>query len=214
MVSLAIHTALVFSFVELPERDARTLALPGVVSVEIVSAPAPKKKAPAPPPPAPRAPPKKVLPAKPTARALKKAAPVAPPAPAQEDYDELMAQLRADAGEDTPAPPTRTAAALPGGGRPGVLAEPEVVDWVKRVLIHVRGSWVLPPNFRTLDLETHVLVKLDRDGTVRGKPKITKRSGNPWYDDGVLLAIEKASPLPRPPEAGEWPFVFRPEDSL
>ena len=39
-----------------------------------------------------------------------------------------------------------------------------------------------------------------------------RRSGNPWYDESVVRAIQKASPLPPPPEAGEWPFVFKPED--
>lgn len=37
--------------------------------------------------------------------------------------------------------------------------------------------------------------------------------GNPWYDENVVRAIQKASPLPAPPEAGEWAFVFVPEDS-
>jgi hypothetical protein len=30
----------------------------------------------------------------------------------------------------------------------------------------------------------------------------------------VVRAVEKASPLPPPPEAGEWDFVFVPEDSF
>ena len=46
-----------------------------------------------------------------------------------------------------------------------------------------------------------------------GKPRIVQRSGNYHYDDGVVRAIRKASPLPAPPEAGEWTFVFVPEDS-
>jgi colicin import membrane protein len=59
-----------------------------------------------------------------------------------------------------------------------------------------------------------VQVRLDPQGNVVGEPRITRRSGNPWYDDSVVRAIEKSSPLPPPPEAGEWPFVFRPEDIL
>ena len=49
---------------------------------------------------------------------------------------------------------------------------------------------------------------LDAAGNVKGKPKIARRSGNPWYDDGVVRSIQKASPLPAPPEAGAWSFVF------
>jgi len=88
-----------------------------------------------------------------------------------------------------------------------------VAAWLKRAKIHVRKNWVVPPGFRTQALEAQVEVDLDAGGQVRGTPKLTKRSGNPWYDEGVVRAIQKSSPLPRPPEAGKWPFVFVPEDS-
>jgi TonB family protein len=71
----------------------------------------------------------------------------------------------------------------------------------------------VPPGFRTQALETHVVVRLDSSGTVMGTPRIARRSGNPWYDEGVVRGIQKASPLPPPPEAGDWDFVFVPEDS-
>jgi TonB family protein len=80
--------------------------------------------------------------------------------------------------------------------------------------IHVRRSWVLAPGFRTEDLTTELRVRLDAGGNVIGEPEITRRSGNPWYDDSVVRAIQKASPLPAPPEAGEWPFIFQPEETL
>jgi TonB family protein len=56
-------------------------------------------------------------------------------------------------------------------------------------------------------------VELDAEGRVLSKPRIIQRSGNYHYDDGVVRAMRKASPLPAPPEAGEWTFVFVPEDS-
>ena len=84
---------------------------------------------------------------------------------------------------------------------------------MRRAKIHVRRNWVLTPGFRTQPLETHVSVRLDAGGRVLGEPKVVRRSGNPWYDDNVVRAVQKASPLPAPPEAGSWPFVFRPEDS-
>jgi TonB family protein len=93
-----------------------------------------------------------------------------------------------------------------------VLAPPEVVAWVRDARIHVRRVWVLAPGFRLQALETHVLVELDARGNLLGEPSITRRSGNPWYDESVVRAIQKADPLPAPPEAGKWPFVFRPED--
>jgi hypothetical protein len=48
---------------------------------------------------------------------------------------------------------------------------------------------------------------------VIGEPRITRRSGNPWYDEGVVRGIQKASPLPPPPRAGDWDFVVLPEDA-
>jgi TonB family protein len=58
-----------------------------------------------------------------------------------------------------------------------------------------------------------VLVDLDAGGNVVGTPKVVKRSGNPWFDEGVVRAIQSSSPLPAPPAADEWAFVFVPGDS-
>ena len=84
---------------------------------------------------------------------------------------------------------------------------------MRRAKIHVRRTWVVPPGFRTQPLETRVIVRLDAGGALLGEPRITRRSGNPWYDDGVVRGLQKASPLPSPPEAGEWEFIFVPQDS-
>ena len=54
--------------------------------------------------------------------------------------------------------------------------------------------------------------RVDTQGNVLSEPKVVRRSGNPWYDESVVRAVQKASPLPPPPEAGIWPFVFKPED--
>ena len=75
--------------------------------------------------------------------------------------------------------------------------EDRVIKWVER--------WVRR--------RAHLKLRRDAAGNVIGEPRITRRSGNPWYDDGVTRAIRKASPLPAPPEAGRWPFIFMPEDS-
>ncbi len=104
--------------------------------------------------------------------------------------------------------------AIGSAGSPdGVAISPEVAAWLKRAKIHGRKNWVVPPGFRTQALEARVEVDLDASGGVRGTPRLSHRSGNPWYDEGVIQAIQKSSPLPPPPEAGKWPFVFLPEDS-
>ncbi|MCC6641249.1 MAG: TonB C-terminal domain-containing protein [Deltaproteobacteria bacterium] len=144
--------------------------------------------------------------------------PAAKPAPPQRQasIDDVLSQLRAEAGETEPI---EQAALEPadvsgtGGGGGSVRVSPEVMAWLKSARIHVRKSWVLAPGFRLEPLATQVRVNLDAAGNVVGEPAIVRKSGNPWYDESVLRAIQKASPLPAPPRAGEWDFLFQPEES-
>ncbi len=210
----------------------------GVITVDLVAAPpsastarpapaapAPKPQARPAPKPRPKPKPKQtVLPKKPTDSASKPKASKKPapqrevyiePEPKQEkSLDELMAEMRGDSGEPPPQPVKTAAARAPSsGGGAGVPVSPQVRDWIRRAKGHVQRSWVVAPGFRMQDLQTHVLVDLDAAGNVRNT-KIKRGSGNPWYDESVERGIEKASPLPPPPEAGEWPFVFKPEDKF
>jgi len=204
--------------------------------------PAPAPPAPKPRPVARRAPSRVVLPAEPTRTVPETPEPVVPaeptprPEPVEESYEDLLERLRAERGEaepearevvslhpeattpepppppapaaEVPAPAARTGPATGGG----VPAPPEVVAWLRDARVHVRRSWVVPQAMRFQPLETRVEVELDATGRLLGEPEITRRSGNPWYDESVVRAIEKADPLPAPPEAGTWPFVFRPQD--
>ena len=220
-ISAAVHLVLIAAFSFSP--PSRISVPRGVIAVELVAAPAAARSA-APAPvakPAPPKPKKVVLPAEPTTpkmepKVIAKPSPVQPtPAPAKQ-YEDVLAQLRAESGED--APPTEIAQAAPTaigspGSPNGVVISSEVAAWLKRAKIHVRKNWVVPPGFRTQALEARVEVDLDASGEVRGTPRLSRRSGNPWYDEGVIRAIQKSSPLPPPPEAGKWDFVFMPEDS-
>jgi len=228
-ISVAAHLAMIAVFGFSPQ--SRVSVPRGVISVELVSVPAAARPAapasvakPAPVKPVPPMPKKVVLPAEPSTpkvepKVVKPAVvekpPPVKPAPAPE-YEDVLAQLRAESGED--APPTQIAKAAPSaigspGAPSGVAISPEVAAWIKKAKIHVRRNWPLPPGFRTQALEAHVEVNLDASGGVRGTPRLSRRSGNPWYDEGVIRAIQKSSPLPPPPEAGKWDFVFLPEDS-
>jgi TonB family protein len=192
----------------------------------------PPAERPAPPveKPAPRVAKKVVLPEEPR-QPIEPPAPVAPkPAPRPEpkptppppskpeaapEYEDLLAQLREERGEVRPeqlAPAPRAGAGQAGAGGRGVAVGPEVAAWLRQARNHVRRAWVLAPGFRTELLETHVEAELDAGGKVIGEPRVTRRAGNPWYDESVIRAIQKASPLPAPPDAGRWPFVFRPEE--
>ncbi len=220
-ISFAAHVALIVVFGFSPK--SRISVPRGVIAVELVSLPAAARSAaPAavakPVPPKPK---KVVLPAEPTTpkmqpKVVEKPPPVQPTPAPEKEYEDVLAQLRAESGED--APPTEIAKAAPTaigspGSPDGVAISPEVAAWLKRAKIHVRKNWVVPPGFRTQALEARVEVDLDASGEVRGTPRLSRRSGNPWYDEGVIRAIQKSSPLPPPPEAGKWNFVFMPEDS-
>ena len=231
VLSLVAHAVMIT--LSMIERESSFVTFPGVVSVELVSlpravavpTPAPKPAAaesipePEPPPPPKPVVKKVVLPEEPSTPKPKARKEVvkAPPPPTEEGYADVMAQLRADAGESKPEPVVRrpaAPAATGSAGGVGVRVSPEVAAWLKKAKIHVRRAWVLPPAFRTQHLEAHVLVDLDAGGNVVGVPRVVKRSGNPWFDEGVVRAIQKVSPLPPPPEPGEWAFVFVPGDSF
>jgi TonB family protein len=222
VVSAAAHVVLLLGLISMPE--TRPLSLPGVIAVDLVAAPsrpaapAPVPAAkPVPKPPAPKpvpkpVPKKVVLPAETTLPSPRprEVEPEPAPEPVEEAYEDVLAGLRAEMGET--APTVQEATPEPGGS--GLVAvSPEVAAWVRRAKIHVRSVWVVPPGFRTQPLQTSVRIELDAAGRVLGQPRVMQGSGNYHYDDGVVRAIRKASPLPAPPEAGEWTFVFVPEDS-
>jgi outer membrane biosynthesis protein TonB len=181
------HLLLLLAFTFSP-RPGGT-ALPAVVRVDLVAAaPARARPAAAKPKPRPR---KTVLPAQPT-RAPKpapkpepKPEPVAKPEPAAEPQVDYDDFLEKLREEAGEAEePVEMASAA--SARPGTGRGVPVTP---EVMAWMRSAKVL--------------------GT-----RVVRRSGNPWYDESVERAIKKASPLPPPPEADEWLFVFRPEDVL
>jgi len=197
-----------------PPPPKRAVVLPEELRREPKPKPKPEPKA------KPKAEPPKPEPpeAKPKAEPPQKTPEPRPPPPDETpEYDDLLAQLRQEIGEATPEAIDRNAAPGPPGAQPsgsarGQPVSAEIADWIRRTRLHVGRAWVVPLGFQDAGLQVEVGVELDAAGNVVGEPRITRRSGNPWYDEGVVRAIRKASPLPRPPEAGDWPFVFRPED--
>lgn len=80
----------------------------------------------------------------------------------------------------------------------------------------VRGNTRLPANL-TGNPEVRCLVKLMPTGEVQSV-RVTQSSGNPAYDEAVVRAIEKSSPLPLPADRDaraafvpELSFVHRPK---
>ncbi|MCP5071155.1 MAG: TonB C-terminal domain-containing protein [bacterium] len=231
--SAGVHLVAALMFLLSPNwRPARQL--PGVVRIDLVAvAPAAAVRRPAPPKPKPLPKPKAAPKPKPKAKPVPKAPivdkkvlpkdPVAKPtpkppavAPAEEvmEYEDVMAQLRKDATEDFPeaAPqPAAPAARIGPVGGPGRLITAEEAAWRERVRAYVLRGWVLAPGFRSQALVTTVDVRLSAGGDVMNT-HVVQRSGNPWYDESVERAIQKAAPLPAPPESGSWQFRFSPTD--
>lgn len=154
--------------------------------------------------------------------AQQKPEPAKPPRE-EEAYDDVLAELRAERGESRPG---RAAVATPSAGVAGATGvagasargagqplDAEVAFWLRAAKLHVESAWIVPPGTQRAALRTVVSVRLDEGGRVLGAPRVTERSANPWYDESVVRAIQKASPLPPPPESGEWRFEFTPPGS-
>jgi colicin import membrane protein len=242
--SAAAHAVLLLLMLVSPFPRSRTTVLPGVMNVSLVAAaPSAPARAPArtPPPPTPKPEakpepkPEPPPPPKPEVKAdkkllpkesLKQPKPEPPkPKPAPEkplEYQDALASLRDELGEQAPeeaADPELLASVQPGpragtpGQGPGDPIDPAVAEWIRRVKIHVKRNWVQPPGMRRQAIEAEVSVTLDATGNVLGT-ELTRRSGNPGYDEGVLRALEKSSPLPPPPESGDWVILFNPQEML
>jgi TonB family protein len=203
--------------------------LPAVVSVDLMAAlphapapaakpaAAPRARPPAPPPKPAVAPPpapepkKKVLPRE-APKASAKPVPRRAPEPAPLDYDEALSSLRDELGEPAPdAEAVVDSAPAPAGGGPGRV-DPELAAWQVAVNRALARSWVTPAEYRDSNLRTLLVVTVMRDGTVLGEPRVQRSSGSPNFDDNAVRAVLQASPLPPPPSAGDWPFLFNPND--
>ncbi len=150
-----------------------------------------------------------------------------PPPRREETYDDVLAGLRAERGEVRPTRADRagvqTASAAGVSGATGTTGarvagtgeriDAEVAVWLRAAKYHVEQAWIMPPGFEREPLRTVVRVRLDAGGRVLGEPRVQQRSGNPWFDESVVRAIQKANPLPPPPDAGDWPFEFTPPGS-
>ncbi len=82
-------------------------------------------------------------------------------------------------------------------------------DYSSRIMDGIQPYWNLPPGIGKKGLEAIVSIKISMDGhiSVQGWEK---RSGNTLFDRSALQALDKASPLPRPPYEMEIGVKFHP----
>ncbi|HLN85708.1 MAG TPA: cell envelope integrity protein TolA, partial [Candidatus Limnocylindrales bacterium] len=108
------------------------------------------------------------------------------------------------------------AAALGVGGRggPGVLKGMDFVIYQNRMLSTIKDNWAWVGQ-RT-NLKVVVQFSIRENGEITGL-KVVQPSGDATYDESVLRAVKKSSPLPAPPSAYRKDFAdveltFRPRD--
>jgi TonB family protein len=211
---IAMPEVVMVDLVSLPS-PAAARAKAAKPQAELALKPLPKPAAPPPPPPA-----AKVLP-KQAPRAEAKPRPKAKPRPPHEQpeelkYDDALASLRRELGEETPVTAALEEEADDGATQDQGTStlDPVSARWLVKTERHVAKNWVDPPEFRNRGLQTELSVTLTSNGTIVGAPRITRSSGDPFADDNAVRALLRSSPLPAPPETGDWPFVFRPEDTF
>jgi colicin import membrane protein len=97
---------------------------------------------------------------------------------------------------------------IKSSGMPATDSKATSSDYYSAVESRVRQQWIFPESLDK-DLETIVSIKINRDGRVIVE-RIEKSSGNTLFDRSVIRAINKASPLPPPPQDMEMGLRFRP----
>ncbi len=233
LLALAVHVLLVAALMLGVHWQSRA---PDVVTVELwqpppepVARPAPPqpKVEPAPPPPAPKPEPRIEKPdiaikakpkPKPEVKPAPKPEPVVKPKPAPPP-DETMAQrLLAEAlqREDRQRAAERERQQIRDQLQREQFAARDraMATWIDKIRAKIRGNIVPPPNIQG-NPEALVLVTQLPTGEVL-EAKLVFSSGHTAYDDAVIRAILKSSPLPKPDSAAlferELKLTFRPQD--
>jgi len=134
----------------------------------------------------------------------------------------LPAGLLLTAPAAPPAPAVASAPSRPAAvpGRPGQTTAPSVsgsnlsVDasdfpytyYLRQLHAKVSERWRRPPLVATEQSSAVVYFEIDREGQIRGDPKIKQSSGNELYDQAALRAVVDA--IPFPPLPREFPGQY------
>ena len=102
-------------------------------------------------------------------------------------------------------PAQKSSSPSPPAGMTGAAGNervpPEHLAYFRQLDEKIRSNWTVPE--LALGNKEHLMVQLriviEKDGRV-SMVRMEKTSGNSYFDDSVLRAINKASPLPVPPE--------------
>lgn len=103
-----------------------------------------------------------------------------------------LSSVRPPAKSASPSPPSGLA-----GARGQARVSPENLAYFRLLDERIRANWTAPVERK--DLMVQLRIVIDKNGQV-STVRMEKTSGNSFFDDSVLRAINKASPLPVPPE--------------
>jgi colicin import membrane protein len=104
-----------------------------------------------------------------------------------------------------PPQPKAAAKSAAAAGIPGATGTarvpPEILAYARALDEKVRANWTVPElaQREAGKLMVQVRITIEKDGRV-SNVRMEKISPNPYFDDSVRRAIQKASPLPIPPE--------------
>lgn len=90
----------------------------------------------------------------------------------------------------------------PAGEGAQIQLDASELGAVDAIRQHVEDNWIRPPGLDTQDLEAMVEVEIDEQGNVL-TAKVSRSSGQSFYDQSLLRAVRKASPLPIPADKFE-----------
>lgn len=121
---------------------------------------------------------------------------------------EKMAALRkmVDIGGQKSLPQGKTGGALQGSSKQGITTGSG--DYYSVVINKIRQQWIFPESIDK-DLLAIITIKIAKDGSIT-IGRIEQSSGNALFDRSALRAINKAGPLPPPPQEIEIGVRFRP----
>ncbi len=121
---------------------------------------------------------------------------------------------KGDAISSGPGEGEGAAALGPGGRGGGVVKGMEFIIYQNRMLSSIKDNWAWVGQKSNLKVVVHFSIK--DNGEITGL-KIVQPSGDSSYDESVVRAVKKSSPLPPPPESSRKDFAdveltFRPKD--
>jgi periplasmic protein TonB len=125
-------------------------------------------------------------------------------------YEDAMAELGLDATSEAlvPARPRgdpnseREGAESEAPSRAGLKVSPEVIAWDRAVSTLIQQRFPNFSRYQGRGLVAQIEVDVSATGALAGEPRLTGTSGDLDFDRMIIAVVERAAPLPPPPQPG------------